>query len=109
MSQSESGTIRKQRWYNRGVFPLVPVIEIKKADEYNTRGFVFRWLFFTIWSLDHPEFEVSLVASTHWGIGLVGVLFYLRWVITIPCTDKVAIWIYRNIDRKPRYRDGNKS
>lgn len=27
----------------------IPILEIKKANEHNTSGFTFRWLFLTVW------------------------------------------------------------
>lgn len=100
MSQTAAGYYRIEKWYNRNIFPLVPVITIKKADEHNTSGFTFRWLFFTFWSLDSFQFELSLVADTHWGIGLIGIFPYIRWVIAIPCPKKLGILIDRNLGRK---------
>lgn len=102
MSQTASGTYRKQKWYNKNVFPLIPVIDIKKANEHNTSGFSFRWLFFTVWSLDSFGFEFAFVATTHWGIGFIGILPYLRWVVAIPCPEKFGIWIDRKLGRRPR-------
>lgn len=102
MSQTASGTYRKQKWYNKNVFPLIPVIDIKKANKHNTSSFSFRWLFFTVWSLDSFKFEFAFVASTHWGIGFIGILPYLRWVVAIPCPEKLGIWIDRKLGRWPR-------
>ena len=102
MSQTASGTYRKQKWYNKNVFPLIPVIDIQKADKYNTSGFSFRWLFFTFWSLDSFGFEFAFVATTHWGIGFNGILPYLRWVVAIPCPEKLSIWIDRKLGRIPQ-------
>ena len=100
MSQTASGTYRREKWYNRNVFPLIPVINIKKANEHNTSGFTFRWLFFTFWSLNSFEFEFAFVASTHWGIGFIGILPYLRWVVAIPCPERLGIWIDQKLGRQ---------
>ena len=56
---------------------LVPVITIKKANKHNTSGFTFRWLFFTFWSLDAFQFQLSFNIDTHWGIGITFLLPYL--------------------------------
>lgn len=101
MSQTVSGYYQKEKWYNKNVFPLVPVIKVKKANEHNTSGFTFRWLFFTIWSLDSFSFELAFVASTHWGIGLIGLLPYIRWVVTIPCPKRLGILIDQKLNRRP--------
>lgn len=102
MSQTACGSYRNKKWYNRNVFPLVPVITIKKEDQYNTSGFVFRWLFFTFWTLDCFQFELSFNIDTHWGIGITFLLPYLRGVIAIPCPEKLSIWVDRKLSRKPK-------
>lgn len=79
-----TGEYRKEKWYNNHVFPLIPIIIVKKKDKYNTSGFSFKWLFFNLWSLDSFAFELSFVCTSHWGIGIIGILPYLRWVVTIP-------------------------
>ena len=93
MSHTASGKKRNINWYNHNVFPLVPILEIKKANEHNTSGFSFRWLFFTFWTLDSIEFELTFTISKHWGFGVIGMLPYLRWCITIPCPEWVGIKI----------------
>lgn len=102
MSHTASGYYRKEKWYNKNIFPLIPVITIKKSNEHNTSSFTFRWLFFTIWTLDSFHFEISLVADTHWGIGIIGILPYLRWAVTIPCPEKLGMWFSKNLNRKPK-------
>ena len=104
MTQSAAGAYRQEKWYNKNIFPLVPVLQITKADEHNTANFSLRWLFFTFWSLDNVQFELTLIADTHWGIGFVGLLPYLRWVITIPCPEKLGIWFDRNTSRNNMYK-----
>lgn len=99
MTQYACGMQRKQKWYNKNIFPLVPVLEIRKADEHNTSSFTFRWMFLTVWTLDTPQFEVTVVADTHWGLGIIGLFPYLRWVFTIPCPEKVSTWTYKNFNR----------
>ena len=93
---------QKNKWYNRHIFPLVPVITTIKADKHNTSGFSFSWLFFKFWSLDSFQFELAFNVGTHWGIGITFILPYLRGVIAIPCPVKLSIWIDRNLDRGPR-------
>lgn len=99
MSQYQCSEPRKQKWYNSNIFPLIPVLEIRKANEHNSSGFTLRWLFLTVWSLDNIYFEVSFVISTHWGIGFIGLLPYLRWVISIPVPEKVGYWINKKTSR----------
>ena len=106
MSQTASGYYRKEKWYNRNIFPLIPIITTKKADEHNTKGFTFRWLFFTFWSLDAFQFELSFNIDTHWGIGFTFLLPYLRGVIAIPCPEKLGFFIDRKLSRKVRSQNG---
>ena len=100
MAHSAAGYYRRQKWYNKNIFPLVPVIEVKKANKHNTSGFTFRWLFITLWSLDSFQFELSLTADTHWGLGFKGMIPYLRWVVSIPCSEKLGIKIDERLSRK---------
>jgi hypothetical protein len=100
MSQTVAGASRKEYWYNRNIFPLIPIITTKKADKHNTSGFTFRWLVFTLWSLDSFQFEISMNIDTHWGIGFTGILPYLRWVVAIPCPERLGIWLDRNLSRR---------
>ena len=106
MSQTASGYYRKEKWYNKNVFPLVPVVTVRKANEHNTSGFTFRWLFFTIWTLNSFEFELAFVVTTHWGIGFIGILPYIRWVVAIPCPERLSILIDRKLNRRPRSLNG---
>lgn len=102
MSQTASGYARKEKWYNKNIFPLVPVITLRKGDNHNTKNFTFRWLIFTFWSLDAFQFELSFNIDTHWGIGFTFLLPYLRGVIAIPCPEKLGFLIDRNLSRKVR-------
>ena len=100
MKESDT-SVERRKWYNGYKFPIVPAIEIKKGDEYSTNGFSFHWLFFKAWSLDCPEFELSIVCSSHWGIGVIGILPYLRWCICVPLPEKIGLWVYKVFARKP--------
>jgi hypothetical protein len=92
----------KDKWYNNCKFPLIPRLEIRKANEHNTKGFTFNWLFFTVWSLDSFSFEVSLVCTGHWGLGVIGIFPYLRWAVTLPMPRQIDSWVSKNLDRKPK-------
>ena len=100
---NQSENYKPRKWYNSRIFPLIPTLRISKKSEHNTSGFTFKWLFITLWTLDSFEFEFSIVATTHWGIGFVGILPRLRWVLCIPCPEKLDRWIYRNLSRKSEY------
>ena len=97
----------KEKWYNHERFPLVPTLKLKKESEHNTSGFTFKWLFITIWNLDSPHFELSLVCSSHWGLGFVGVLLYVRWVFCIPFPTKLQSFMYRVFSRKSEHEKNN--
>lgn len=93
----------KQKWYRNNFFPLLPILDYYKPSDSTTRGFNFKWLFFTFWSLDSFGFELAIVADTHWGIGVIGILPFFRFSITIPCHFLVRKFVYRNLDRKCLY------
>lgn len=94
-----NSNIKKNKWYKKYIFPLIPILEIKKSDKNNLGGFTFKWLFFTVWTIDSPCFEIAVVVDTHWGIGVVGLLPFFRWVVAIPCPENIGIWINRNLSR----------
>lgn len=96
-------TAQPIKWYNNHTFPLIPKIVIKGADNYNTSGFSFNWLFFKLWTIDSLCFELSIVADNHWGLGLIGLCFYFRWVIAIPCPAKFGMWIDEHFSRGRRF------
>ena len=104
MFKSTSDYYRKESWYNRNIFPLVPVIIIKKEDNPNTWGFTFRWLIFTFWTLDSFRLEISACIDTYWGLGVMFSLPYFRGVIAIPCPTELG----RRLDRKLRRKCGTK-
>lgn len=104
MTSAVASTHKKRKWYNDYQFPLVPVLEIREANEHNTRSLSFSWLFIKLWTLDTPTFEVSLVAGSHWGIGIAAIIPYLRIILCIPCPRRVDEFIYRYLSRKPYHR-----
>ena len=100
MSHTASGTSRNQKWYNKNIFPLVPILEIKKRDKFNTSGFTFRWLFITICSLDSLEFEFSITADANWGLGFTAIFFYMKWDVAMPCPEKFSDLWYKLTARR---------
>ena len=95
---------KKRTWYNNYKFPLVPRYEPRKEDEHNTKGFTFSWLFFKVWTLDNPHFELAIVCSSHWGVGVIGILPYLRWCVCIPLPERFTIWVDKIFSRKSKAR-----
>ena len=98
---------KPRKWYNKHIFPLIPTMEVEKANDHNTSRFTFKWLIFTIWTIDSPSFELAIVADTHWGVGIIGLLPFFRWVIAIPCPEKVGMWIDRHFSRARRFYNSN--
>lgn len=92
----------RDKWYNAYKFPLVPQLFTRPANEYNTSKFTFEWLFIKVWSMDSPSFEIGINCDTHFGIGITGMLPYLRFVLCIPLPNKVGEWSMRNLWRKPK-------
>lgn len=107
MSLLSCDTRTKSKWYNAYVFPLVPIVDTRKADKYNASKFSFRWLFFTMWTLESFAFELSFVADTHWGIGVIGIVPYCRWALTIPCTNSVERFVGETLSRTPKIKNEN--
>ena len=102
MAQYECGTNHSKKWYKRHIFPLLPIIEVREENEYNTWNFTFRWLFITIWTIDSFCFEFTLVADEHWGLGIIGLFPYFRWSLTIPCPVSFGMWMQKHLWRKPK-------
>lgn len=91
---------KRNEWYNSSKFSLIPLLRIKKADEWNTSGFTFEWLFIKIWTLDACEFEITFTISGHWGLGFTILFPYLRFVFCIPFPWKLEMWMQRHLWRK---------
>ena len=102
MSEVENNYKQKEEWYNKYIFPLVPIIRKRSGDKYNTSSFYFKWLFFSFWTLDFFSFEISLVADTHWGIGFTALLPYSRVIICLPCPIGLGFKIDELLKRKPK-------
>lgn len=103
MLESANATNGKPRkWYSNARFPLVPEFTKSEGDQYNTTNYSFKWMFFTFWTLNHVYIELSIVASDHWGFGIIGILPYLRWAITVPFPRKVEEWAYKYLYRTPK-------
>lgn len=97
------------KWYRNFKFPLIPIVIFRKASEYDTGSFSVHWLFFQCWTLDSFEFELAIVASTHWGLGIIGILPYLRLVFTIPCPDGLTVFLYKYFWRKTKSERSTKN
>ncbi len=88
-----------KKWYNHYRFPLIPVLQTRKANTHNTKWFSFDWLFLRSWSRDSFDFEFAVVASTHWGVGFTILIPYLRIILCIPCPEKFGIWFDKYTSR----------
>ena len=107
MTEVGSTTQVKRKWYNNYHFPLIPNLTIREGDEHNTSSWSFTWLFIKLWSLDSCSLEVGIVLDSHWGIGVIGILPYLRWVVCIPCPTGLMMWTQKYLWRKPKSKVNN--
>ena len=92
---------KPRKWYNNQIFPLVPQLKTREADDHNTYNWSFHWLFFKVWTRDSAGLELAFVCDTHWGIGFTAMLPYLRLVATIPAPFKLQMWSQKHLWRKP--------
>lgn len=99
LKENESGYKWGKKWYNHYKFPLIPVLQTRKANSHNTSWFAFDWLIIRIWSRDAFDFEIAFTASTHWGIGITMLLPYLRLAFCLPCPEKLGMWIDKYTSR----------
>lgn len=90
----------RKRWFYWHRFPLLPIFDRSKGDEYNSPGFSFSWLNLRIWSLDTfafvAEFHVEGI-----GIFLRFQLPYLNiylWLMPFP-----ERWLHK-LSRSPLVR-----
>lgn len=90
-----------EKWYKNSLFPLLPLLRLYKRDSRHSSGFCFQWLFVKVWTLDHIEIELSFVCSTHWGIGITGIIPYLRFVFCLPCPERLEVWFSDKTNRAP--------
>lgn len=102
MEKAESTYHQPRKWYKSYTFPLIPVIQYRPAKIHNTSSFSFHWLVLKFWTLDSFDFEIGIAFSGHWGIGVLGILPYLRWVISIPAPQKLSMWVQMYLWRKPK-------
>lgn len=90
------------QWYHKDFFPLVPIIIKRDANDHNTKSISFNWLCFKLWTMDSFDISFSFVLDTHWGVGFIGNIPYLRWVACIPCPRKVEAWVHSHLWRRPK-------
>ncbi len=102
MTEAVCDNRKKRYWYNGYVFPLIPVLETRPANDYNTSWFCFQWMIFKIWSRDSVGIEFAFVLDSHWGIGVTMLLPYLRVIICIPCPYRLMLWSQKNLWRRPK-------
>jgi hypothetical protein len=69
---------RQRTWYHWHRFPLLPIVDIRVASEWNTARLSFSWLMLRFWTID--SFGLSLeVHFKDEGFYLAGSLPYVRW------------------------------
>lgn len=94
------GSMIKEPWYKKSRFPLVPVIRIKKGDQWNSRGFMFSWLGLSVGDAMSPQFDFHLHFSAHSLIGFRLGLPYLNiWFSLLPLpyffSSTIQNWTWR--------------
>lgn len=77
------------------------ILRVRHGDKHNTTNFTFDIGIVKVWSMDSFQFEITAVANTHWGIGFVGLLPYLRWVVALPIPQNLGIKFDELTRRKP--------
>jgi len=87
-------------YYDR--FPLLPVLNYRKENDYNVSQITFRWLFIYFWTLEHLSFEIALVMDSHWGIAINFLFPYLRLSIGIPLPEFISDFTRKYLHRKTR-------
>lgn len=92
---------KTERWYNNYVFPLVPVVIVRKADEDTILMLSFKWMAIKLETMGAFMFEARFMLNAHNGLGADIFVPYLRFHFMIPCPTKVYNWICKNLYRKP--------
>lgn len=97
----------KRPWYQWHRFPLVPIINRRKGDKWNTDSWSFNWLFFSFWSLDHVTFEFEAGVKTSFDpcIFVGAVLPYLRVFVQVPL-PRIFDTYRMGLHREPSVTEG---
>lgn len=72
----------KDPWWQHPKFPLVPQFEYRPGNEWNANSWVFCWLWFRVWPLEHFSFELAVELEST-GLNIKGILGWLRIVVRI--------------------------
>lgn len=80
----ECGSTYREPWYQKRVFPLIPIITFNKGDEWNSTRIGINWLFFMIWDSMTPWPEFNLYFEGH-GTGFrLCIIPYISFHFKIP-------------------------
>jgi hypothetical protein len=82
------------KWYRHWAFPLLPHIRVRQADQWNTKGIHFTWLFFRFWTLDAPNIGIDAEIDTH-HIGAYIRLPYCKMGVGLHVPYRIAGWLQR--------------
>lgn len=82
-------------WYQRGIWPLLPIFELRRGDRYTTTEFSFNWLFLNVWShaAPHVGIEVQLGSEGFW-VRLEIPYLFIRFNI-VPVPHVLQEWIHK--------------
>jgi len=89
-------------WAN-SMFPLCPLFEYRKYDEYNESNISFHWLCFRFWTMSNFAFEFDIVLNFD-RIGFGFVLPYLRiWIGVTSLYTRPTMFLQRLFSRSVNY------
>lgn len=88
----------KSKWYHWPRFPLLPIFDYRKGDEWNTPDISFSWLNMRLWSIMSPDISVAITLEDTGcyikiRIPYLIFVFYLMW---FPISWNQRLW------RKPK-------
>lgn len=94
MNESVCATTTREPWYKNTRFPLIPVLKIKKGNEWNSRGFTFTWLGLMISDAMSPHLDFHFYILSHSLIGFrVGIPYVNIWFHLVPIHYKIGSFI----------------
>lgn len=90
----------KRTWYRYYRFPVLPLLDIREADEWNSWAFAFSWLFLRVWNLDSVSLALRIELS---GGGLIVQLIvpYMSIVVhLLYFPQRLESWVMGHLWRK---------
>jgi hypothetical protein len=97
----EQGTDFPVKWYRYWAFPLLPLIRIRQADQWNTWSFRCSWLFFTLWTLDSAGIGIDISIDVNYAFAGIK-LPYCKMGISIHIPFRLGMWLQKHTWRHAR-------